>query len=78
MKKKSDFLSENFHFFWVVKFSVYLNRRVFVMVSKTQHLGLFKQQQNPSLFCLYSAITISLPIQLSSCLFYYMGMGSEL
>ena len=30
MKKLSDFLSENFHFL-VVKFSVYLNRRVFVM-----------------------------------------------
>ena len=30
MKKKLDFLSENFQFL-VVKFSVYLNRRVFVM-----------------------------------------------
>ena len=29
-KKISDFLSENFHFL-VVKFSVYLNRLVFVM-----------------------------------------------
>ena len=29
-KKKSDFLSENFQFL-VVKFSIYLNRRVFVM-----------------------------------------------
>ena len=28
--KISDFLSENFQF-WVVKFSIYLNRRVFVM-----------------------------------------------
>ena len=31
MKKISEFLSENFHFL-VVKFSVYLNRLVFVMV----------------------------------------------
>ena len=30
MKKILEFLSENFQFF-VVKFSVYLNRRVFVM-----------------------------------------------
>ena len=30
MKKYKSFLSENFHFL-VVKFSVYLNRRVFVM-----------------------------------------------
>ena len=30
MKKISEFLSENFHFL-VVKFSVYLNRLVFVM-----------------------------------------------
>ena len=29
-KKISDFLSENFHFL-VVKFSIYLNRHVFVM-----------------------------------------------
>ena len=28
--KLSEFLSENFHF-WVVKFSIYLNMRVFVM-----------------------------------------------
>ena len=31
MKKISEFLSENFQF-WVVKFSIYLNRRVFVMI----------------------------------------------
>ena len=31
-KKKTFFLSENFYFL-VVKFSVYLNRRVFVMSS---------------------------------------------
>ena len=30
MKKYQNFLSENFHFL-VVKFSVYLNRHVFVM-----------------------------------------------
>ena len=29
--KISEFWSENFHFFLVVKFSIYLNRRVFVM-----------------------------------------------
>ena len=32
MKKYKNFLSENFHFL-VVKFSVYLNRGVFVMSS---------------------------------------------
>ena len=31
MKKYQNFLSENFHFL-VVKFSIYLNRRVFVML----------------------------------------------
>ena len=31
LKKKVSFLSENFHFL-VVKFSVYLNKHVFVMV----------------------------------------------
>ena len=29
--KHQNFLSENFHFFWVVKISIYLNRRVFIM-----------------------------------------------
>ena len=45
-KKYQDFLSENFHFL-VVKFSVYLNRHVFVMFvtftvlekSVTKHLS---------------------------------------
>ena len=32
-KKKSEFLSENFQFL-VVKFPIYLNRRVFVMNTK--------------------------------------------
>ena len=32
MKKVSEFLSENFQFL-AVKFSIYLNRRVFVMLS---------------------------------------------
>ena len=36
--KISDFLSENFHFF-MVKFSNYLNRRVFVM--NLQNRGCF-------------------------------------
>ena len=31
-EKYQNFLSENFPFFLVVKFSIYLNRRVFVMV----------------------------------------------
>ena len=30
-EKYQNFLSENFHFFLVVKFSIYLNRLVFVM-----------------------------------------------
>ena len=33
-KKYQNFLSENYHFVLVVKFSVYLNRHVFVMCSK--------------------------------------------
>ena len=33
--KNQNFLSENFHFL-VVKFSVYLNRHVFVMIQKSQ------------------------------------------
>ena len=37
MKKMSEFLSENFHFL-VVKFSVYLNRRVFVMDVLVYHI----------------------------------------
>ena len=36
MKKYQDFLSENFHFL-VVKFSVYLNRYVFVMGTEALH-----------------------------------------
>ena len=39
MKKLLDFLSENFQIL-VVKFSIYLNRRVFVMVSQIRHKGL--------------------------------------
>ena len=34
-EKYKIFLSENFHFFLVVKFSMYLNRRVFVMSRTT-------------------------------------------
>ena len=45
-EKYQNFLSENFHFF-VVKFSVYLNRRVFVMPYKChlfrKHLSDFSQ-----------------------------------
>ena len=42
-EKYQNFLSKNFHFL-VVKFSVYLNRHVFVMANsedqdKTQHYG---------------------------------------
>ena len=32
IRKISEFLSENFHFFLVVKISIYLNRRVFIML----------------------------------------------
>ena len=38
MKKYQIFLSENFHFL-VVKFSVYLNRRVFVMLLSVPREG---------------------------------------
>ena len=36
MKKKSEFLSENFHFFGGKIFSIYFNRHVFVMKSSTE------------------------------------------
>ena len=36
-EKKIEFLSENFQFL-VVKFSIYLNRRVFVMISLSSAL----------------------------------------
>ena len=38
MKKYQNFLSENFHVL-VAKFSVYLNRQVFVMLYLLQDLG---------------------------------------
>ena len=38
MKKYQNFLSENFPFL-VVKFSIYLNRRVFVMTYVSLNLG---------------------------------------
>ena len=38
-EKYQNFLSENFHSF-VVKFSVYLNRQVFVMCQKVPYLAL--------------------------------------
>ena len=41
MKEISEFLSDNFQF-WVVKFSIYLNRRVFVMLWPV--LRTFKQK----------------------------------
>ena len=50
MKKKSEFLSGNFHFFLVVKFSIYLNRRVFVMVYEG---GNFLSLKAVSLFFLF-------------------------
>ena len=37
MKKKSEFLSENFQFL-VVKFSIYLNKPVFLMSTKVQNV----------------------------------------
>ena len=39
IRKYQNFLSENFHFL-VVKFSVYLNRRVFVMIYRMWHICL--------------------------------------
>ena len=43
--KISDFLSENFHFL-VVQFSVYLNRRIFVMIQKKKKKKNNKKQQH--------------------------------
>ena len=45
-KKKSEFLSENFHFS-VVKFSVYLNRRVFVMRYKNRRKYIEGVEEDP-------------------------------
>ena len=39
-EKYLNFLSENFHIFLVVKFSVYLNRHVFVMNQPKAHMSL--------------------------------------
>ena len=37
--EKLEFLSENFQF-WLVKFSIYVNRRIFIMnVKGTGHIG---------------------------------------
>ena len=41
--KISEFLSENFQF-WVVKFSMYLNRRVFVMNGYPKYMGFFYEE----------------------------------
>ena len=38
MKKISEFLSENFQFL-VVKFTIYVNRRVFVMYRMVKYVG---------------------------------------
>ena len=43
MKNIKFFLSENFHFL-VVKFSVYLNRRVFVMIHRRAEMALIRMQ----------------------------------
>ena len=54
MKKMSDFLCENFQIL-VVKFSIYLTRLVFVMVSQILHKG-------PQTFVLlYSVISSAEP-----------------
>ena len=44
MKNIRIFLCENFQFL-VVKFSVYLNRRVFVMRAKPQHTEFVEQNE---------------------------------
>ena len=50
--KISEFLSENFRFFFlVIKFSVYLNRHVFVMIIVTTSLGKRKLVAYISLVC---------------------------
>ena len=46
MKNIRIFLSENFHFL-MVKFSVYLNRRVFVMYFKMSFVEIFTQCAKP-------------------------------
>ena len=57
MKKMSDFLSENFQIL-VVKFSIYLTRRVFVMVSQILHKGLQSSRRPPQTYeLLYSVIS---------------------
>ena len=57
MKKMSDFLCENFQIL-VGKFSIYLTRLVFVMVSQILHKGLQSSRRPPQTFeLLYSVIS---------------------
>ena len=59
-EKYKDFLSENFHFL-VVKFSVYLNRRVFVMLSICNGLKCIKNaKQVEKHFSLFMFVSCSL------------------
>ena len=59
MKKYQDFLPENFNFL-VVKFSVYLNRLVFVMVYHYVHVlpGIFSNNSNSSSLYRFHAVCI--------------------
>ena len=45
MKKISELLSENFHFFFSVKFSIYLNRRVIDVLCGSVIMILGKRDQ---------------------------------
>ena len=44
-RKISEFLSENFQFFLVVKISIYLNRRVFVMLFAQVSVLVFRDER---------------------------------
>ena len=60
-KKKSEFLSENFQFL-VVKFSNYLNRRVFVMLVLLYNTSVFcalRIYMTSAYVCIYCAVRCS-------------------
>ena len=59
MKKYQNFLSENFHFV-MVKFSIYLNRRVFVMAHHIKQMRMCNCAVIKRVFVLYSTFQIIL------------------
>ena len=65
-EKYQIFLSENFHFFLMVKFSVYLNRRVFVMIKASMH-HMRLLYMSPTAYNMYNIGNTCLGNQLFCC-----------